>query len=77
MSLPSDSRLACTFERKHAESSFWPFSTISITRRIWPLAKMVPANAIELNLTQTIVNSGLETVSVPAGTFVNADGPLQ
>jgi hypothetical protein len=44
----------------------------SITGKNLAFGKDAAGKAITLNLTQTIVNSGLETVSVPAGTFANA-----
>jgi hypothetical protein len=44
----------------------------SITGKNLTFGKDAAGNAIKLNFTQTIVNSGLETVSVPAGTFANA-----
>jgi len=44
----------------------------SITGKNLAFGKDAAGNAITLNLTQTIVNAGLETVSVPAGTFANA-----
>lgn len=44
----------------------------SITGKNLAFGKDAAGNAITLNLTQTIVNSGLETVSVPAGTYANA-----
>jgi hypothetical protein len=44
----------------------------SITGKNLAFGKDAAGNPIALNLTQNIVNSGLETVSVPAGTFANA-----
>jgi hypothetical protein len=44
----------------------------SIAGKNLTFGKDAAGKAITLNLTQTIVNSGLETVSVPAGTFANA-----
>jgi hypothetical protein len=44
----------------------------SITGKNLAFGKDVAGKAITLSLTQTIVNSALETVSVPAGTFTNA-----
>lgn len=44
----------------------------SVTGKNLAFGKDTAGNAITLNLTQTIVNAGLETVSVPAGTFANA-----
>jgi hypothetical protein len=44
----------------------------SITGKNLAFGKDTAGTAITLSLTQTIVNSGLETVSVPAGTFTNA-----
>jgi hypothetical protein len=44
----------------------------TITGRNLPFGKDATGNPLTLNLTQTIVNADLETVSVPAGTFANA-----
>ena len=49
-----------------------PGTVSSITGKNLAFGKDTAGKAITLSLTQTIVNSALETVSVPAGTFTNA-----